>query len=109
THITNQAAKLLDYGFAMGPGGVGKLVDGAPQPKPNVVTTQTNEKSSDTAAATDSGTGRPTPTAFGTVGLPITAIAGIGLLAAVFLFIRNKRAKAARARRQAAQQAAQGV
>ncbi|MCP2247837.1 D-alanyl-D-alanine carboxypeptidase family protein [Lentzea aerocolonigenes] len=108
THITAQAAKLLDYGFAMGPGGVGKLVDGAPQPKPNVVPTQSNDDKQDDVAAVDSRTGRPTPTAFGTVGLPITAVAGIGLLAGVFLYIRNKRAKAARARRQAAQ-AAQGV
>jgi D-alanyl-D-alanine carboxypeptidase (penicillin-binding protein 5/6) len=107
THITNQAAKLLDYGFNMGPGGVGKLVDGAPQPKPKVVPTQ-DSNAPDDAAATDPGTGRPTPTAFGTVGLPITAAAGIGLLAAVLLYIRNKRAKAARARRQAAQ-AAQGI
>jgi D-alanyl-D-alanine carboxypeptidase (penicillin-binding protein 5/6) len=107
THITNQAAKLLDYGFAMGPGGVGKLVDGAPQPKPKVVPTQ-DSNTPDVAAAGDSATGRPTPTAFGTVGLPITAAAGIGLLAAVLLYIRNKRAKAARARRQAAQ-AAQGI
>ncbi|GAA3632951.1 D-alanyl-D-alanine carboxypeptidase (penicillin-binding protein 5/6) [Lentzea atacamensis] len=107
THITNQAAKLLDYGFNMGPGGVGKLVDGAPQPKPKIVPTQ-DSNAPDDAAAADPGTGRPTPTAFGTVGLPITAAAGIGLLAAVFLYIRNKRAKAARARRQAAQ-AAQGV
>ncbi|GGU65774.1 D-alanyl-D-alanine carboxypeptidase family protein [Lentzea flava] len=108
THITNQAAKLLDYGFAMGPGGVGKLVDGAPQPKPKVTSTQENTETSNDSAAADSNSGRPTPTAFGTVGLPITAAAGIGLLAAVFLYIRNKRAKAARARRQAAQ-AAQGV
>ncbi|MFS8105101.1 D-alanyl-D-alanine carboxypeptidase [Lentzea alba] len=108
THITAQAGKLLDYGFAMGPGGVGKLVDGAPQPKPKVVPTQDNAEEDDAAGAADSR-GRPTPTAFGTVGLPITAAAGIGLLAGLFLFIRNKRAKAARARRQAAQQAAQGV
>ncbi len=105
THITAQAAKLLDYGFGMGPGGVGKLVDGAPQPKPKVVPTQGNNDAA--AAANDADSGRPTPTMFGTVGLPITAVAGIGLLAAVLLYIRNKRAKAARARRQAAQ-AAQG-
>ncbi len=104
THITAQASKLLDYGFAMGPGGVGKLVDGAPQPKPKVVPTQDSE-ADDAAAAAN---GRPAPTMFGTVGLPITALAGVGLLAGVFLYIRNKRAKAARARRQAAQ-AAQGV
>ncbi|MEV6714182.1 D-alanyl-D-alanine carboxypeptidase family protein [Lentzea sp. NPDC051208] len=107
TRIDAQAAKLLDYGFAMGPGGVGKLVDGAPQPKQNVVPTQSTDTQDD-AAAVDSRTGRPTPTAFGTVGLPITAAAGIGLLAGLVLFIRSKRAKAARARRQAAQ-AAQGV
>ncbi|MDX8052000.1 D-alanyl-D-alanine carboxypeptidase family protein [Lentzea sp. BCCO 10_0798] len=107
TRIDAQAAKLLDYGFAMGPGGVGKLVDGAPQPKQNVVPTQSTDTQDD-AAAVDSRTGRPTPTAFGTVGLPITAAAGIGLLAGLVLFIRSKRARAARARRQAAQ-AAQGV
>ncbi|SDN82971.1 D-alanyl-D-alanine carboxypeptidase family protein [Lentzea jiangxiensis] len=107
TRIDAQAAKLLDYGFAMGPGGVGKLVDGAPQPKPNVVPTQQNTDAGDEAVV-DSKTGRPTPTAFGTVGLPITAAAGLGLLAGLVLFVRNKRAKAARARRQAQQQAAQG-
>ncbi|HEX7305915.1 D-alanyl-D-alanine carboxypeptidase family protein [Lentzea sp.] len=108
TRIDAQAAKLLDYGFAMGPGGVGKLVDGAPQPKPNVTSTQSSSENATDAAAGTNDNGREAPTAFGTVGLPITAVAGIGLLAAVLLFIRNKRAKAARARRQAAQ-AAQGV
>ncbi|WP_394615464.1 D-alanyl-D-alanine carboxypeptidase family protein [Lentzea sp. JNUCC 0626] len=107
TRIDNQAGKLLDYGFAMGPGGVGKLVDGAPQPKQNVVPTQSTNDSTDVAAGTDPETGRPTPTAFGTVGLPITAAAGLALVAALVLVLRNKRAKAARARRQAAQ-AAQG-
>lgn len=106
TRLDAQAAKLLDYGFAMAPGGVGKLVDGAPQPKPNVVPTQTTSDSDSDAVAVDER-GRPAPTAFGTVGLPITAAAGVGLVAALLLFIRNKRAKAARARRQAAQ-AAQG-
>ncbi|MEU7479479.1 D-alanyl-D-alanine carboxypeptidase family protein [Lentzea sp. NPDC042327] len=106
TPITTQASKLLDYGFAMGPGGVGKLVDGAPQPKPRVTSTQ-NADADAVAAPGDSANGRPAPTMFGTVGLPITAAAGVGLLAAVFLYLRNKRAKAARARRQAAQ-AAQG-
>jgi serine-type D-Ala-D-Ala carboxypeptidase (penicillin-binding protein 5/6) len=107
TRIDAQASKLLDYGFAMGPGGVGKLVDGDPQPKPNVVPTQDSADAQD-VAVTDPRTGRPTPTAFGTVGLPITAVAVLGLLAGLVLFIRSKRAKAARARRQAAQ-AAQGV
>ena len=59
-------------------------------------------------AVTDPRTGRPTPTAFGTVGLPITAVAVLGLLAGLVLLIRSKRAQAAGARRQAAQ-AAQGV
>ncbi|GHH38268.1 D-alanyl-D-alanine carboxypeptidase family protein [Lentzea cavernae] len=108
TRIDAQAGRLLDYGFAMGPGGVGKLVDGAPQPKQNVVPTQSSNDNQGSAAPTDPQTGRPTPTAFGTVGLPITAVAGLGLLAGLVLFIRSKRAKAARARRQAAQ-ASQGV
>jgi serine-type D-Ala-D-Ala carboxypeptidase (penicillin-binding protein 5/6) len=108
TRIDAQAGKLLDYGFAMGPGGVGKLVDGAPQPKQNVVPTQSSNDSQ-AVAPTDPETGRPTPTAFGNFGLPITAVAVLGLLAGLVLVIRNKRAKAARARRQAQQQAAQGV
>ncbi|WP_285745428.1 serine hydrolase [Lentzea sp. NBRC 105346] len=102
TRIVDQAAKLLDYGFAMGPGGVGQLVNGAPQPKQKVTTTQPPNVADTAATGGDGRSERSAPSAFGNVGGPITAVAGLGLLAALFMYFRKKRA---RARRQAAQSA----
>lgn len=103
--VTDQAAKLLDYGFTMPAGGIGQLVNGAPQPKQKVVTTQ--PPTAEDATTEENKSERAAPSAFGNVGGPITAVAGVGLLFGLFMYIRNKRAKKARARRQAAQAATQ--
>jgi D-alanyl-D-alanine carboxypeptidase (penicillin-binding protein 5/6) len=111
--ITDQAAALLDYGFAMLPAvtsnPVGKLVEGAPQAKK-----KTNEvKPTETSAVPGQqvngkqSSNTAMSSAFGNVGLPITAVAALGVLLAFVMVLRSKKAKKARARRNAQQQAAQ--
>ncbi|GAA3842609.1 D-alanyl-D-alanine carboxypeptidase family protein [Saccharothrix violaceirubra] len=107
--MTDQAAKLLDYGFAMPQAAVdepvGKLVKGAPQAEKKTTTVKPTE------AGTPEGGSTQAPVvdnsamhkAFGTVGGPVTAVAGLGLVLAFVMFLRNKRAKAARAARARAQ------
>ncbi|WP_375295958.1 D-alanyl-D-alanine carboxypeptidase family protein [Saccharothrix sp.] len=104
--MTDQAARLLDWGFELPKdASVGRLVDGAPQAKKKT----TEPKLTPTSAAVGQvAESRDTQDAamekaFGTVGLPITAVAGLGVIAAFFLYLRNRRAKAARAARAAAQ------
>ncbi|WP_337727769.1 D-alanyl-D-alanine carboxypeptidase family protein [Saccharothrix sp. CCNWLW140] len=106
--MTDQAARLLDWGFELPKdASVGRLVDGAPQAKKKT----TEPKPTPTSAAvgqvaeTRQTQDAAMDKAFGTVGLPVTAVAGLGLVAAFLLFLRNKRAKAARAARAAAQAA----
>ncbi|OLR91126.1 peptidase M15 [Actinokineospora bangkokensis] len=107
--VATQAAKLLDYGFALKAdraAPVGKLVDKAPdaQPKP-----EGGLETETTDAATADGTTAIGPTAdadrsaFGSYGVPLVAAAGVGLLVALVMWLRKKRAKAARAARMAAQ------
>ena len=108
SRMTDQAARLLDYGFALEPAAsgnpVGRLVEGAPQakrkttePKP----TPTAAGVGEVANSTPDGT-QPSAmeTAFGNVGGPITAVAGLGLVLALLMYLRSRRAKAARAARQ---------
>ncbi|MEU5691179.1 D-alanyl-D-alanine carboxypeptidase family protein [Actinosynnema sp. NPDC020468] len=109
--MTDQAARLLDYGFALPASAntepVGRLVKGAPQAEKKTPTAKPTETSAQPGAAA----GRDTPTtqntamekAFGTVGLPVTGVAAVGLLLAFMMVLRNKRARAARARRAARQ------
>ncbi len=110
TSITNQAAKLLDYGFALTGEGVGKLVDGAPQAKKKT----TEAKPTETAAPSgvpDRATPRhladktPMEAAFGNVGLPVTGVAVLGVLLGLLMYLRSLRARKARARRAAEQEA----
>ncbi|ONI83828.1 peptidase M15 [Saccharothrix sp. ALI-22-I] len=103
--MTDQAARLLDYGFALEPAAsgnpVGRLVEGAPQAKKKTVEpTPTSAGVGEVANSTPDGT-QPSAmqTAFGNVGGPITAVAGLGILLAMVMYLRSRRAKAARAAR----------
>ncbi|WP_189224277.1 D-alanyl-D-alanine carboxypeptidase family protein [Saccharothrix coeruleofusca] len=105
--IANQAARLLDYGFGLGPSAsnnpVGKLVDGAQQVrKKTTEPTPTDAAVGEVAKSQDDTRASAMTTAFGNVGGPITAAAGLGLLLGLVMYLRNRRAKAARARRAAA-------
>ncbi|MEU4740841.1 serine hydrolase [Actinosynnema sp. NPDC023658] len=112
TRMTEQAASLLDYGFALEPSAssvpVGRLVEGAPQAKKKTTEarpTPTSAAVGEVANSTPDGT-QPSAmqTAFGNVGGPITAVAALGLVLGLLLYLRNRRAKAARAARAGAQQ-----
>ncbi|QUF02454.1 serine hydrolase [Actinosynnema pretiosum subsp. pretiosum] len=104
---TDQAARLLDYGFSLPASTtVGKLVDGAPQAKRKA--TGANPTLTEPApgqAVDEVGAPEPTSTmgrAFGNVGGPLTALAGLGVLGGLVMYLRAKRARAARAKRAAA-------
>jgi serine-type D-Ala-D-Ala carboxypeptidase (penicillin-binding protein 5/6) len=97
-----QAGKLLDYGFALKDGNahwVGQLVDQAPPtPQPS----DSGTKSADTTESTStmaSAEGDALYSAFGNVGMPLTAVAVFFLLAALAMVWRKRRARAARAAR----------
>lgn len=110
--IIDQAARLLDYGFSLEAAAsanpVGRLVEGAPQakkkttePRPTPTSAGVGEVAN---AEPDASAQKATAmqTAFGNVGGPITAVAGLGLVLAFVMYLRNRRAKAARAARAAA-------
>ncbi|UVS82021.1 D-alanyl-D-alanine carboxypeptidase family protein [Actinokineospora sp. UTMC 2448] len=107
--LAGQGALLLDYGFALVDAGrkpVGELVTGAPdaQPKPDgsvgsvPVTEPPTTDGEDHQTATGPDTER---SAFGTYGMPLVVAAGLGILVALALFLRKKRAARARAARTA--------
>lgn len=114
--MTDQAARLLDYGFSLPASAtanpVGRLVEGAPQVKkktteqrPTDSSTAVGEvanRSEDGSRGSASGSNSAMEKAFGNVGGPITAAAGVGLLLALAMYLRTRRAKAARARGAAA-------
>ncbi|MFE2750714.1 D-alanyl-D-alanine carboxypeptidase family protein [Actinosynnema sp. NPDC059335] len=109
TRMTDQAARLLDYGFALEPAAsgnpVGRLVEGAPQAKKKTTEprpTPTSAGVGETHSTPDASGPSAMETAFGNVGGPITAAAGLGLVLAFVMYLRNRRAKAARAARAAA-------
>ncbi|MFI9007363.1 D-alanyl-D-alanine carboxypeptidase family protein [Actinosynnema sp. NPDC053489] len=111
TRMTDQAARLLDYGFDLGPSAagnpVGRLVEGAPQAKKKTTDarpTPTSAGVGEVANTTPAASQSAMHTAFGNVGGPITAVAGLGLLLGLLMYLRNRRAKAARAARAAAAQ-----
>ena len=98
--MTDQAARLLDYGFALEPAAsgnpVGRLVEGAPQAKKKTTEpkpTPTSAGVGEVANATPDGTrSSAMETAFGNVGGPITAVAGLGLVLGLVMYLRNRRA-----------------
>ncbi|MEV0678365.1 serine hydrolase [Actinosynnema sp. NPDC050436] len=104
--MTDQAAELLDYGFELPAGEpVGRLVDGAPQTKKKTQDAKPSPTSANVGPVAESHTTNTAMfKAFGNVGGPITAVAGLGLVLGLLMYLRNKKAKAARAARAAAQQ-----
>ncbi|WP_307868209.1 D-alanyl-D-alanine carboxypeptidase family protein [Umezawaea beigongshangensis] len=106
--IADQAAKLLDWGFTIPEADanpVGQLVAGAPQANTNEPQTSTSGAPDDEAGASTASQPTAMNRAFGNVGGPITAVAAVGVLAAMVLALRSRRARAARAKRMAQQQA----
>ncbi|MBB4903794.1 D-alanyl-D-alanine carboxypeptidase family protein [Actinophytocola algeriensis] len=101
--LAEQGASLLDYGFELAEQGakpVGELVTQSPeaQPKPNPnkqteVTESVDDRSSTTTEA------EPERSAFGNVGLPLVILAGVAVLVTLAMWLRRRRARAARAAR----------
>ena len=103
-----QASRLLDYGYALETANahqVGLLVNQAPPVKPTTSASNSTTESSDPAGRTDTSDASPMFAAFGNVGMPLTIVAGLVVLVALAMYLRKRRARAARARRLAAQNA----
>lgn len=96
--LGDQAAKLLDYGFALAKAKtkpVGQLVDKAPE-------AQRKQDTSNGAPPADGASSAALSpdanrSAFGTFGAPLVAAAGVAILISFALWVRRKRARAARA------------
>jgi serine-type D-Ala-D-Ala carboxypeptidase (penicillin-binding protein 5/6) len=100
--LSDQGAKLLDYGFSLvskGAKPVGQLVEKAPEAQPK------GEVSGDSASAAPqlqgnvavAAPGDTSRSAFGNVGLPLVALAGMAMMISIALWWRRRRARAARA------------
>jgi serine-type D-Ala-D-Ala carboxypeptidase (penicillin-binding protein 5/6) len=100
-YLADQAGRLLDYGFSLADAktkAVGELVDKAPEAQPKQ---DASNKDDPTANAkpenkSHSEAAPPAPDAFGNVGLPLVAFAAVVILVGVALYIRRRRARAAR-------------
>lgn len=98
TPLSEQAAALLDYGFALSAAQVkpvGELVTQAPeaQPKPNP-----NQSSEPIRKVQDaSEPPKQERSAFGNVGLPLVILAGLAALVVAGMWVRRKVARARRA------------
>ncbi len=101
--LAMQGAALLDYGFALAASDakpVGELVTQSPeaQPKPNP--NNQGEATGSAAEESDEPTeAEPDRSAFGNVGLPLVILAGLGVLVTAAMWVRRRRARAARAAR----------
>lgn len=97
--LADQGARLLDYGFALAARGstpVGKLVDRAPEVQPK------GDVTSQDQSGAANGAGRASQrSAFGNVGLPLVALAGVVVLIAFALWLRRRKARALAAARAA--------
>ncbi|GAB1508643.1 D-alanyl-D-alanine carboxypeptidase family protein [Actinophytocola sp. KF-1] len=100
-----QGAALLDYGFALAKADVkpvGELVTQSPeaQPKPNPnkqgEQTESDARPVSNEEPTEAETDR---SAFGNVGLPLVVLAGLAVLVVLGMWMRRRRARAARAAR----------
>jgi len=99
--LSEQGAKLLDYGFTLVKQGnrqVGELVDRAPeaQPKGDVSGADSAELLPASAGTSAAAAGDASRSAFGNVGLPLVALAGVAALITVAMWWRRRRARAAR-------------
>jgi D-alanyl-D-alanine carboxypeptidase (penicillin-binding protein 5/6) len=100
--LADQGARLLDYGFALAKRSarpVGQLVDHSPEAQPKQDTSRgaggTESPAKPDAATPDTSSAQRS--AFGNVGLPLVALAGVAVLISVALWWRRRRARAARA------------
>ncbi|WP_424230786.1 D-alanyl-D-alanine carboxypeptidase family protein [Actinophytocola sp.] len=98
-----QGASLLDYGFSLAAQDtkpVGELVTKSPeaQPKPNPnKQSEASESAGEDDTASSSNESESERSAFGNVGLPLVILAGIAILATLAMWLRRRRARAARA------------
>jgi D-alanyl-D-alanine carboxypeptidase (penicillin-binding protein 5/6) len=97
--LATQGAKLLDYGFTLANKGarpVGELVDHSPEAQP-----KGDLSHADTLPAGTEQAGAAVPnasasrSAFGNVGLPLVALAGVAALISAALWWRRRRARIA--------------
>jgi D-alanyl-D-alanine carboxypeptidase (penicillin-binding protein 5/6) len=97
--LSTQGAKLLDYAFTLASQGarpVGQLVDHSPEAQP-----KGDLSHADTLPAGTEQAGASVPnasasrSAFGNVGLPLVALAGVAALISVALWWRRRRARIA--------------
>ncbi|GAA3992195.1 D-alanyl-D-alanine carboxypeptidase family protein [Allokutzneria multivorans] len=91
-----QAAKLLDYGFALKADvkPVGQLVERAPGANAAPETTAQAVRDPNDEVAMDPSAA---PTAFGNFGGPLTATAGVLLVAGLLIYLRKKQSRRSRA------------
>jgi D-alanyl-D-alanine carboxypeptidase (penicillin-binding protein 5/6) len=100
--LSSQGAKLLDYGFSLvqkGSKPVGQLVERPPEAQP-----KGDVSSGDSSAGAGPGSGAAPRqnqaevgrSAFGNVGLPLVALAGLAALISMALWWRRRKAKLAR-------------
>ena len=99
--LSDQGSKLLDYGFALADKSsrpVGQLVDKSPeaQPKGDVSSGDNSGAAPDNAAAPARSSIETGRSAFGNVGLPLVALAGVATVISLALWWRRRRARAAR-------------
>ncbi|MGH3761980.1 D-alanyl-D-alanine carboxypeptidase family protein [Actinophytocola sp.] len=104
--LAEQARKLLDYGFRLAAKDVkpvGELVARAPdaQPKQDASPNEGEESDAVSDPVNAAGTVPPEPerSAFGNVGLPLVALAGVGAMVTMAMWFRRRRARIARANR----------
>jgi D-alanyl-D-alanine carboxypeptidase (penicillin-binding protein 5/6) len=100
--LADQGARLLDYGFTLAARAskpVGQLVDGAPKARPNGAVSGASEPAGAPGLASAQPGGVQQRSAFGNVGLPLVALAGVVMLIAVALWFRRRRARALAAAR----------
>ena len=100
--LADQGARLLDYGFALAAQGskpVGQLVNSAPQVQPKGAVSGENHPTPGPGLASGQPGGVQQRSAFGNVGLPLVALAGVAVLIAFALWLRRRRARALAAAR----------
>jgi D-alanyl-D-alanine carboxypeptidase (penicillin-binding protein 5/6) len=99
--LAEQGSQLLDYGFRLAEAQVkpvGELVNQSPEAQPKQDTNQgdTIRKPVEDAVDAEADSQR---SAFGNVGLPLVALAAVAVLVTFGMWLRRRRARAARANR----------
>jgi D-alanyl-D-alanine carboxypeptidase (penicillin-binding protein 5/6) len=100
--LAKQGAALLDYGFTLAKVAVrpvGELVNKSPEAQPKQGASKETNVSQSVDQKAEASEASSARSAFGNVGLPLVALAGVGVLAAFALWLRRRRARVARANR----------